>query len=202
MIISIQGLLVESTPLRAVIECHGLGYEVLVPVTTAEKLPPVGSQVKLHTQAIYREDSQALYGFATVEERDFFRLLIENVTGVGPKMALGIMSKLSLTSLETAIKNSDVALLSKCPGIGKKTAERLVLELRGKLGPGSEGGVISGSVSTAASGNSIAQDAVLALMALGYKAPDADAVVRRALLALGTQASVEALVKRALSIEK
>ncbi|WP_404421510.1 Holliday junction branch migration protein RuvA [Nibricoccus sp. IMCC34717] len=205
MITSIQGTLVESTPLRAVIETHGLGYEVLVPVTTAEKLPAPGTTVKLHTQAIYREDSQTLYGFATTEERDFFRLLIENVTGVGPKMALSIMSKLSLHSLEAAIRDSDIALLAKCPGIGKKTAERLVIELRGKVGGlSTAGGATSGlapAPGTGGSAGSVAQDAVLALMALGYKAPDADAAVRRALLALGPKATTEAVVKRALVAE-
>jgi holliday junction DNA helicase RuvA len=205
MITSIQGTLIESTPLRAVIETHGLGYEVLIPVTTAEKLPAPGVSVKLHTQAIYREDSQTLYGFATTEERDFFRLLIENVTGVGPKMALSIMSKLSLHSLEAAIRDSDIALLAKCPGIGKKTAERLVIELRGKVGgaPGL-GSATSGSVlvqGDSGGRSSVAQDAVLALMALGYKAPDADAAVRRSLLALGPKASTEAVVKRALAAE-
>src|SRR6185503_13521805 len=122
------------TPLHAVVELNGLGYEVNVPVTTAEKLPPPGATVKLHTLVIYREDAQTLYGFASAAERDFFRLLIENVTGVGPKGALGIMSRLSLPLLESAIRSGDVGSLSKVPGIGKKTAERLVVELRAKLG--------------------------------------------------------------------
>ncbi|HEY0944448.1 MAG TPA: Holliday junction branch migration protein RuvA, partial [Opitutaceae bacterium] len=139
MIISIQGVLAAATPLHAVIELNGLGYEVHIPVTTAEKLPGVGSKVKLHTIVIYREDAQTLYGFATPAERDFFRLLIENVTGVGPKMALSIMSRLSLALLESAIRMGDVATLAKCPGIGKKTAERLVVELRAKVGASSQG---------------------------------------------------------------
>jgi len=100
MITSIQGTLTESGLVRAVVEVGGLGYEVHVPVTTAERLPPKGSVVKLHTLAIYREDSQALYGFATPEDRDFFRLMIENVTGIGPKVALSIMSRLSLPLLQ------------------------------------------------------------------------------------------------------
>src|SRR5215211_3936096 len=143
MITSIQGLLTASTPLRATIELNGFGYEVNIPVTTAEKLPQPGSSVKLHTLVIYREDSQTLYGFATPAERDFFRLMIENVTGVGPKMALTIMSRLSLPSLESAIRMGDIATLAKCPGIGKKTAERLVVELKSKVG-GAEFAVPSG----------------------------------------------------------
>ena len=134
MITSIQGTLTESGLVRAVVEAGGFGYEVHVPVTTAERLPPKGSTVKLHTLVIYREDSQALYGFATPEDRDFFRLMIENVTGIGPKVALSIMSRLSLPLLQGAIRSGDIATLSKCPGIGKKTAERLVIELKSRVG--------------------------------------------------------------------
>jgi Holliday junction DNA helicase RuvA len=108
MITSIQGTLVAATPLHAVIELNGLGYEVNIPVTTAEKLPRPGASVKLHTLVIYREDAQTLYGFATAAERDFFRLLIEKVSGVGPKMALSIMSRLSLNLLQNAIQAGDV----------------------------------------------------------------------------------------------
>src|SRR3569833_3699310 len=134
MITSIQGKLESATPLRAVVELNGFGYEVNVPVTTAEKLPAPGANVKLHTLVIYREGSQTLYGSATPAERDFFRLLIENVTGVGPKLALTIMRRLSLPSLESAIRMGDITTLAKCPGIGKKTAERLVVELRSRVG--------------------------------------------------------------------
>src|SRR3954466_15000117 len=134
MITSIQGTLASAPPLHAIIELNGFGYEVHVPVTTAEKLPQPGATVKLHTLVIYREDAQTLYGFATPAERDFFRLMIENVTGVGPKMALTIMSRLSLPSLESAIRMGDIATLAKCPGIGRKTAERLVVELKAKVG--------------------------------------------------------------------
>ena len=125
MITSIQGTLATATPLRAVIEVNGLGYEVHVPVTTAEKLPAPGKPVKLHTHVVYREDAHTLYGFHGEAERDFFRLMIEHVTGVGPKMALTIMSKLSLPMLESAIRAGDIGTLAQCPGIGRKTAERL-----------------------------------------------------------------------------
>jgi Holliday junction DNA helicase RuvA len=202
MITSIQGTLTDASPLRAIVELNGFGYEVNVPVTTAEKLPSTGSVVKLHTLVIYREDAQTLYGFATTAERDFFRLMIEHVTGIGPKSALTIMSKLSLSSLEAAIRAGDVATLSKCPGIGKKTAERLVVELRAKVGA-------SGSLDTTSLGGSPADgqpagetklhDAILALTALGYKAADADIAIRRATLALGPQATTEQLIKKALS---
>jgi Holliday junction DNA helicase RuvA len=198
VITSLQGKLESATPLRAVIELNGFGYEVNVPVTTAEKLPGPGATVKLHTVVIYREDAQTLYGFATAAERDFFRLMIENVTGVGPKLALTIMSRLSLPSLESAIRMGDITTLAKCPGIGKKTAERLVVELKAKLGAG-EIAVNFADGEAEAAAPSAHRDAVAALIALGYKAADADQSVRRASLALGTNATTEALIKKALS---
>lgn len=201
MITSIQGTLASATPLHAVIEINGFGYEVHIPVTTAEKLPQPGATVKLHTLVIYREDAQTLYGFASTADRDFFRLMIEHVTGIGPKSALTIMSKLSLAVLENAIRAGDVATLAKCPGIGKKTAERLVVELKNKVGgAGLAGATGSEDASDAAqsSGDTRHRDAVLALTALGYKAADADQAVRRAALALGATASTEALIKKAL----
>lgn len=202
MITSISGILVSATPLTAIIETGGLGYEVHIPLTTAERLPLPGQSVKLQTLAVYRDDSQTLYGFTTEEERDFFRLLVEKVTGVGPKMALSVLSKLSLATLKGAIAAGDVALLAKCPGIGKKTAERLVIELRDKLNP-AEWGVIApvrsepGKAGPAPAENKI-RDAVLALTALGYKAADADKAVRQAWVGLGPTASTEALIKKAL----
>jgi len=211
MITSIQGVLAAATPLRAVVELCGLGYEVNIPVTTAEKLPAVGADVRLHTLVIYREDSQTLYGFASPAERDFFRLMIEHVKGVGPKVALTIMSKLSLPALQAAIAAADVPLLAKCPGIGKKTAERLVIELKGKVGVdgsaplsvASLGETGSGAPSDDAGTNTAAHnshhDAILALGALGYKPADADKAVRTAALKLGAEATTEALIKEALS---
>jgi len=204
MITSISGILVSATPLRAIVETGGFGYEVHIPVTTAERLPSPGQSTKLHTLAVYREDSQTLYGFASEEERDFFRLLVEKVTGVGPKMALSVLSKLSLPSLKGAIAAGDVALLAKCPGIGKKTAERLVIELRDKLNPADLGTVPATSANSSATGTASApgenkiRDAVMALVALGYKAADADKSVRQAWVAMGSSASVEALIKKAL----
>jgi holliday junction DNA helicase RuvA len=197
VITSIQGLLTAATPLAAIIELNGFGYEVHVPVTTAERLPPPGSQVKLHTFVVYREDAQTLFGFSTAAERDFFRLMIENVTGVGPKVAISIMSRLSLPLLESAIRAGDVGTLAKCPGIGRKTAERLVIELKSRVG-----GV--GLLASPAAGPGPAEanphrDAVSALIALGYKAADADQSIRRAALALGPAATTEQLIKKALA---
>lgn len=200
MITSIQGTLTSATPLHAIVELNGFGYEVNIPVTTAERLPQAGATVKLHTHVIYREDAQTLYGFATPSDRDFFRLMIEHVTGIGPKSALTIMSRLSVDLLESAIRSGDVGMLAKCPGIGKKTAERLVVELKAKVGQSLSGE----SSSTPPNDNSASapvsahRDAISALVALGYKTQDADSAIRQAALLLGPSASTEALIRKAL----
>jgi Holliday junction DNA helicase RuvA len=202
MIVSLHGTLLESGIFRAVVECGGLGYEVHIPVTTAEKLPPIGSSVRLHTLQIFREDNQSLYGFATAEERDFFCLLIEKVSGIGPKTALNIFSKLSLPVLKEAIGRGNVKLLSDCPGIGKKTAERLVIELRDKILPGTTALPVLPAAGAAggagAPSTSMQNDAVSALVSLGLKAVEADKAVRTALQKLGPDTSVEKLIRAAL----
>jgi len=197
MIVRLTGTLVSSTPLSAVIDAQGIGYEVHVPLTTAEKLPAAGGRVLLHTYAVYREDAQSLYGFYSPEERDFFRLLVEKVSGIGPKLALSVLSRLSLPVLQSAIVAGDVGLLAKCPGIGKKTAERLVIELRDKLGAGSNAPSVAGAATTPSAPAKF-RDAVMALVALGYKAPEADKAIRDASTALGPSATTEALIKQAL----
>lgn len=199
MITSIQGTLASTSPLGAVIETGGFGYEVHMPATSAERLPRPGATVKLHTLVIYREDAQTLYGFTSAEERDFFRLMIEHVTGVGPKMALSIMSRLALPSLEAAIRAGDVNSLARCQGIGKKTAERLVVELRSKVGGDASAAPVDGGPGGESVPATPHRDAVAALVALGYKTADADQAVRRAALALGADADTSALIRRALN---
>ncbi len=205
MIVTIEGVLERASPLSAVIVVGGIGYLLHVPVTTAAKLPPIGAKAKLFTHAVYREDAQSLYGFATEEERDFFALLIDKVSGVGPKVGIGMMSKLELPSLISAISSGDANLLSKTPGIGKKTAERVIVELQDKLGAfgvgltgvaTSGGGAAGfGSPTTAASS---AEDALLALIALGYRQADAAKSIAKAAEKLGPAATTEALIKAAL----
>ena len=205
MIVTIEGILERATPISAIVNAGGLGYLISVPVTTASKLPNMGEKVKLHTHAVYREDSQALYGFAHEEERDFFALLIEKVSGVGPKVGISMMSKLELPQLVSAIANSDTALLAKTPGIGKKTAERVVIELKDKLsafrGGGAFGMVQAGgaAVSGAPTGTGDQKDdAILALVALGYKKAEAAKAVEKASQKLGAGATTEAIIKAAL----
>lgn len=195
MIVGIKGKLVSSSLLEAVVETGGIFYEVNIPLTTTELLPKIGSEVMLYTVAVYREDSQSLYGFASASDRDFFKTIVEKVSGIGPKTALNMMSRMSVATLRESIKSGDVATLSKCPGIGKKTAERLVLELKGTLAG------VSGSANAGVGSaeNSNVSDAVAALAALGLKVSDADKYVRAAVQKLGADADTEALVKFALS---
>lgn len=206
MIVFIEGILERATPLSAIVNSSGLGYLVNIPVTTAARLPQTGERVKLHTHAVYREDSQALYGFNTEEERDFFALLIDKVSGVGPKVGIGMLSKLELPSLVSAISSGDAVLLAKTPGIGKKTAERIIIELKDKLAAFAWSAKADGSFQLQApdapapqSGTATAEeDAIMALTALGYKQADAAKYVKKALDTLGPNASTEALVKAAL----
>lgn len=201
MIASLRGTILSATPLHAVIEVAGVGYEVSIPVSTAGRLPANGQQALLHTCVVYREDSQTIYGFATPPERDFFRLLIEKVTGVGPKVALGLMSHFALPDLQTAIASANAEALSKCPGVGRKTAERIILDLKDKLcvtgaiASGTPGGAV---VARLAGSSVAAADAIAALIALGYKQPEAEKAIGKAVAALGANASTEALIKKAL----
>lgn len=199
MISRLKGTVLESTPLLVVIDAGGVGYEVHIPVTTAEKVPSIGNECSLFIHSVYREDSATLYGFATREDRDFFRLLVEKVSGIGPKIGISILSRMSTDVLRGAIASGDVALLSKCPGIGKKTAERLVIELKDKVGlAASSEASPSGAFKPSGEPSSF-QDAVSSLMILGYKPADADKLVRKAISKLDASASVEALIKAALS---
>jgi Holliday junction DNA helicase RuvA len=205
MIASLSGVIIESRLLQVVIEAGGVGYEVNVPITTSEKLPGLGKQAKLYTYAVYRDDSQALYGFINRNDREFFKLLVEKVSGVGPKMALTLFSKLSVKMLELAIINEDAKLLSQCPGIGKKTAERLIMELRDKVKSGFTSQPIKPNISSlepSVEGEEEAtkfQDAIAALTALGYKLNEADKAVNRAINKLGPSVSVEEIIKTALN---
>lgn len=198
MITSLRGTLVESGIFRAVVECGGVGYEVTIPVSAAEKLPPVGQPVHLHIRQTFREDGQSLYGFATVEERDFFTLIVDKVSGIGPKTAIAIFSRLSLGDLCAAIGAGDVKRLSDCPGIGKKTAERLIIELRDKVGAGTG----APSLVKAGAGEPVSaarRDALDALVALGFKAADAEKAVAKAMAKIGPDAPADKLLRAALS---
>ena len=198
MIHFLRGKLVEALPTQIVVEVGGVGYEVLIPLSSFDKLPPRGGDLTILTHLSIREDAHVLYGFMTAGERDMFRLLVHAVSGIGPKTALNILSGINLGALRSAVATSDVKSLSQISGVGKKTAERIVVELRDKLGksaalePGGPGRA------PASPEDARFNDAIAALTALGYKQPDAYEAVRAAQAVLGAQASVEQLVRAAL----
>lgn len=173
MIGRIAGKLLEKNPPLILVDVHGVGYEISVPMSTFYNLPDVGKDVVLLTQFIVREDAQLLYGFLTAAERSAFRELIK-VSGIGARTALSVLSGLSVDALCQAVTQQDTAALTRVPGIGKKTAERLVLELKGKLGAD-----LGGAVSTAAGATSAKSDVISALIALGYSEREASAAVRK-----------------------
>jgi len=197
MITFLRGKLVEALPTQAIVEVNGVGYEVLIPLSSYDKLPAPGQEIQLLTQLIVREDAHILYGFASGVERDLFRLLINSVSGIGPKTALNILSGMNAVVFRGAVANGDVKALSQISGVGKKTAERIVVELRDKIGA-------AGALEAASARHGLApgdqklNDAILALMALGIKQLEAHDAVRAAQAMLGASASVEELVRACL----
>ena len=194
MITFLQGKLVEALPTQVIVDVNGVGYEVLIPLSSFDKLPQAGQPVKLLTQLVIREDAHILYGFASVAERDLFRLLINNVSGIGPKTALNILSGMNATAFRGAVAGGDVKSLSQISGVGKKTAERIVVELRDKIGAAGAWEAASAQRSLSPDDQKI-NDAVLALMALVFKQIEAHDSVRAAQASLGAKATVEDLVR-------
>ena len=171
MIGRLAGLLAEKNPPQILIDCQGVGYEVWLPMSSFYQLPALGERLTLLTHFVVREDAQLLYGFATEAERAAFRELIR-VSGIGPRMALAVLSGMSVTELAQAVAAQDGARLTKVPGIGKKTAERLLLELKGRLGPD------LGAVGAAAPASDSQGDIQQALLALGYNDKEAAAALK------------------------
>jgi Holliday junction DNA helicase RuvA len=171
MIGRIQGTLIESNPPQVLVDVHGIGYEVDVPMSTFYNLPGLGEKVTLLTHMVVREDAQLLYGFLTAPERDCFRQLLK-VTGIGARTALAILSGMSVEMLVQAVAMQEVGILTKVPGIGKKTAERLILELKDKLGSA----MISSGVTVA---SSAIADVIKALVSLGYSEREATQAAKK-----------------------
>ena len=167
MIGRLTGILLEKNPPQILLDVQGVGYELDVPMSTFYNLPALQEKVVLHTQMVVREDAHLLYGFLTHEERIAFRQLLK-ITGVGAKLALSVLSGLSLNDLAAAVANKDAGRLTKIPGVGKKTAERLLLELQGKFS------VSGAEVTHGAAVSSASSDIVNALQALGYNDKEAD----------------------------
>ena len=196
MITFLKGTLEDALPTKVVVEVNGVGYELLIPLSSFEKLPGLGKPVMLKTQLVVREDSQTLYGFATEDERDMFKM-IQNVSGIGPRLALNVLSGMAVDLFKSAIMTGDVKRLSSINGIGKKTAERMVLELKDKVDH------LHGDLPTALGQvpndlDKSISDTVAALEALGSKTAEAQKAAQAAKAMLGNQASVEELVRAAL----
>ncbi|VVN82551.1 Holliday junction branch migration protein RuvA [Pseudomonas fluorescens] len=200
MIGRLRGTLAEKQPPHLILDVNGLGYELEVPMTTLYRLPSVGEPLTLHTHLVVREDAQLLYGFFGKRERDFFRELIR-LNGVGPKLALALMSSLEVDELVRCVQSQDTSALTKVPGVGKKTAERLLVELKDRfkawetvpamfaLVPNQPGGPEAAPVATAEN------DAVSALISLGYKPQEAS----KAISAIKEKGlSSEDMIRRAL----
>jgi len=173
----LRGLLIEKRPPRLLVECHGVGYEVDAPMTTIWALPDLNVEVILHTHLVVREDAQSLYGFATLAERELFQSLLK-VSGVGAKMALTVLSGMQVDEFVSSVQRGDATRLTALPGIGKKTAERLIVEMRDRVSDWAPvGGVsISSSPGTPPPTDAVA-DAVSGLIALGYKPQEASRLV-------------------------
>ena len=197
MITFLHGKLVEALPTQVTIDVNGVGYAVLIPLSSFNKLPAPGSALRLLTHLAVREDAHVLYGFVTAGEREMFRLLINTVSGIGPKIALNVLSGMNVTAFRGAVAAGDVRSVSQFSGIGKKTAERIVVELRDKIG--AAGAWEAGSADrTLSAADQKLNDAVLALMALGFKQVEAGVAVRGAQAVLGPEAALEDLVRAAL----
>ncbi len=190
MIGRLTGTLLEKHPPQVLVEVHGVGYEVDVPMSTFYNLPAVGEQLSLYTHFSVREDAQQLFGFLTAKEREVFRLLIR-ITGVGPKLALSVLSGLSVDELAQAVALQETGRLTRIPGVGRKTAERLLLELKGKLAD-----VLPAGPAAAATPAGVQADALHALIALGYSDKEAVAVVKQ----LPEGLALEEAIRQALKL--
>jgi Holliday junction DNA helicase RuvA len=197
MITFLNGTLVEALPTQLTVEVQGVGYEVLIPLSSFDKLPAPGKAVRVLTHLVVREDAHVLYGFLTVAERDLFRLLINTVSGIGPKIALNILSGMNPTMFRGAVATGDVKALARINGVGKKTAERVVVELKDKIGAAGAWEASSAQRALSPADQKV-NDAVLALLALDFKPAEAHESVRAAQALLGVEATVEELVRAAL----
>ena len=197
MIAFLHGKVVEALPTQATIDVQGVGYEVLIPLSSYNKLPAPGQEVTILTHLAVREDAHTLYGFMTAAERDLFRLLINTVSGIGPRIALNVLSGMNVVAFRGAVAGGDVKALSQISGVGKKMAERMVVELKDKIGAAGAWEAASAARSLSPEDQKI-NDAVLALLALGFKQVEAYDAVRKVQSTLGPEALVEDLVRACL----
>lgn len=191
----LRGQVLEKTPAGIVLECGGVGYALTVPLSTFDRLPATGQEASLEIHHLVREDDQLLFGFATARERTFFRALL-GITGIGPKLALAVLSGLTPGELAAAIAEGDVRRLSSISGVGKKTAERIIVELKDKIDP-LEAMALRGQERSEAEAPPALRDAILSLVALGNKPDDARTMVQAA-FEKNPKATVQELIRLAL----
>jgi Holliday junction DNA helicase RuvA len=199
MIAFVRGKLAESLPQYAVIDVNGVGYHVLIPLSTYDRLPQQGQEVKLLTHYHVTDRDHQLFGFITAEERDLFRLLMDRVSGIGPKMALSVLSGMPVAAFKDAVIRADTAALGRINGVGKKTAERIVLELKDKVGV-TDAWQVARNIAGTDPAAEAQQDAILALIALGYKQSEAQKAVQQMAKTLSAEASSSAdkIIREAL----
>ena len=200
MIVFLDGVLEQKEPTRVVVNVGGVGYEAAIPLSSYDRLPAAGQRVRILTVPVVREDAHLLFGFMTAEERDLF-LQLTSVNGIGPKLGLAVLSGLSVRDLKAAIAAGDVKRLSGISGIGKKTAERLVLEMRDKLGKGDLAEALTAD-RTAGPADAKLRDAYLALASLGYKPADAQRMVKDVAGQVAPDSSLEDVLRKVLSGRK
>ncbi len=195
MITFLEGTLVEALPTHVVVGVNGVGYHVAIPLSSFDRLPLVGQPIKILTHLQVREDAHVLFGFMSHAERDLFRLLVANVSGIGPKTALDVLSGTTVANFKAAVVAGDAGLLARSRGIGKKTAERIIVELKDKVGVAAAWEAASAAHAPTPEEAQV-NDAVLALISLGYKQVDAHKAVKQAWERGGRE--VEVLVRQAL----
>lgn len=199
MIEYIKGILSEKEVTRVAIEAHGVGYNISIPLSTYEKLPETGSNLLLHIHYLVREDAHKLYGFLSKTEREMFRHLI-SITKIGPKVALSVLSGISVNDLVNCINHGDSSRLEKIPGVGQKTAQRLLMELKGKVGPASACGVSESSLSVNSANFKIRDEAFAAMVSLGYNDKQVQKAFTRVEQMVSASAPVEEWIRKALQI--
>lgn len=197
MIEFLEGELMEAYPTHAVVGVGGVGYRVLIPLSSYERLPQPGTRLRILTHLVVREDAHLLYGFASSQERDLFLLLLNHVSGVGPKIALAIVGGMPVESFKAAVVSGDISALSKISGVGKKTAERIVVELKDRVGVAAEWEASSAAHAPTPQ-EQASHDAVLALISLGYRQVEAHKAIKRAFPEGVGSTSAEDIVRGAL----
>jgi Holliday junction DNA helicase RuvA len=199
MITFLEGVLIEAFPTHVVVNVQGVGYHVFIPLSSYDRLPAPGAQIKILTHLVVREDAHILYGFMSTGERDLFRLLVNHVSGIGPKTALDVLSGSSVVSFKAMVVENDVKSLSRIKGIGKKTAERIVVELKDKVGVAAAWEAASAAHAPSPQEARL-NDAVLGLIALGYKQVDAHKALKEVIAVRGAEIETDELVRQALKL--